>query len=210
MLEAILGGIVAIILSMIANVLTPFFQDFFKIKPVTAPDVPEQEIPEPDPTNVEEWRAQNRAKLESVVGKVYFYGFSYFAMYMAFFIPISLNGGLVNPAVNLIDSKLAIDYVINSDNLSTICAIFGVLAYAPFWKISQFIASFVSSIVVRFTFVNEVKYLAFTVLAMVFWSFFIAGNVSWVLNANADWFDSIKLSLMLWFLLFFAALANKK
>lgn len=210
MLEAILGGMVAIILSMIANVLTPFFQDFFKIKPVTVPDIPEQEIPEPDSSNVEEWRAQNRAKLEAVIGKVYFYGFSYFAMYMAFFVPISFNGGIVNPTVNLIDSKLAIDYVINNDNLSTICAIFGVLTYTPFWKVSQFIASFVSSIVVRFTFVNEVKYLAFTVLAMVFWSFFIAGNVSWVLNANAGWFDSIKFSLMLWFLLFFSALANKK
>ena len=210
MLEAILGGIVAIVLSMIANVLTPFFKDFFKIKPVTVPDTPEQEMPEPEPSNVEEWRAQNRAKLEAVVGKAYFYGFSYFAMYMAFFVPISLNGGLVNPTVNLIDSKLAIDYVISNENLSTICAIFGVLAYAPFWKVSQLIASLVSSIVVRFTFVNEVKYLAFTVLAMVFWSFFIAGNVSWALNANAGWFDSIKLSLMLCFLLFFAALVNKK
>ncbi len=210
MIEAILGGIVAIILSMIANVLTPFFQDFFKIKPVTVPDIPEQQITEPDPLNVEEWRARNRAKLESIVGKVYFYGFSYFAMYMAFFIPLSLNGGLVKPTINLIDTKLAIDYVINQDNLSTICAIFGVLAYAPLWRVSQLIASFVSSIVVQFTFVNEVKYLAFTVLAMVFWTFFIAGNVSWVLNADAGWFDSIKFSLILWFLLFFSALANRK
>jgi len=188
MIEAILGGIVAIILSMIANVLTPVFQNFFKIKPVTVPDIPEQQIPEP----------------------VYFYGFSYFAMYMAFFIPLSLNGGLVNPTVNLIDSKLAIDYGINQDNLSTICAIFGVFAYGPFWKLSQLIASFIGIIVVRFAFVNEVKYLAFTVLAMVFWAFFIAGNVSWVLNADAGWFDSIKLSLILWFLMFFSALANKR
>lgn len=210
MIEAIIGGVVAIILSMIANVLTPFFQYFFKFKLVTVPDAPEHEIQDLESSNVEEWRAQNRAKLEAVVGKVYFYAFSYFAMYMAFFIPISLNGGLVNPTVNLIDSKLAIDYIINKDNLSTICAIFGVLAYAPFWKVSQFIASFISSIVVRFTFVNEVKYLAFTVLAMVFWSFFISGNVSWVLNTNAGWFDSIKLSLILWFLLFFSALANKR
>jgi len=210
MIEAILGGVVAIILSIIANVLTPFFQDLFKTKPVTVPDIPEQQIPDPDPSNVEEWRAQNRAKLEAVVGKVYFYGFSYFAMYMAFFIPLSLNGGIVNPTVNLIDSKLAIDYVINQDNISAICAIFGVLAYGPFWKLSQLIANLVSSVVVRFTFVNEVKYLAFTVLAMVFWAFFIAGNVSWVLNADVGWFDSIKFSLFLWFLLFFSALANKR
>ncbi|PNO57725.1 hypothetical protein MC64_020920 [Aeromonas caviae] len=210
MIEAIFGGIIAIILSMIANVLTPFFQDFFKIKPVTVPDIPERQAPELEPSNVEEWRTQNRAKLEAIVGKVYFYGFSYFAMYMAFFIPLSLNGGLVEPTVNLINSKLAIGYVINQDNLSTICAIFGVLAYAPFWRVSQLIASFISSIVVQFTFVNEIKYLAFTVLAMIFWAFFIAGNVSWVLNADAGWFDSIKFSLILWFLLFFFALANRR
>lgn len=210
MIEAIFGGIIAIILSVIANVLTPFFQDFFKIKPVTVPDIPERQIPELEPSNVEEWRTQNRAKLEAIVGKVYFYGFSYFAMYMAFFIPLSLNGGLVEPTVNLIHSKLEIGYVINQDNLSTICAIFGVLAYAPFWRVSQLIASFISSIVVQFTFVNEIKYLAFTVLAMIFWAFFIAGNVSWVLNADAGWFDSIKFSLILWFLLFFFALANRK
>ncbi|MCD6616812.1 hypothetical protein MF133_17425 [Aeromonas caviae] len=210
MIEAIFGGVIAIILSMIANVLTPFFQDFFKIKPVTVPDIPERQTPELEPSNVEEWRTQNRAKLEAIVGKVYFYGFSYFAMYMAFFIPLSLNGGLVEPTVNLINSKLAIGYVINQDNLSTICAIFGVLAYAPFWRVSQLIASFISSIVVQFTFVNEIKYLAFTVLAMIFWAFFIAGNVSWVLNADAGWFDSIKFSLILWFLLFFFALANRR
>tara|TARA_Y100000588_G_scaffold385623_1_gene479374 strand:+ start:716 stop:1351 length:636 start_codon:yes stop_codon:yes gene_type:complete len=211
MFEAIVGGIVAIILSMIANVLTPFFQDFFKTKPVaTVPEIPDQPMPEPEPANIEEWRAKNRAKLEAVVGKVYFYGSSYFAMYMAFYIPIALNGGLLNPTVNLTESRLAIDYVINKENLSTICAIFGVLAYAPCWKFSQLIANFVSSIVVKFTFVNEVKYLAFTVLAMVFWSFFIAGNVSWVLNAEAGWFDSVKMSLILWLLLFLSALSNKK
>ncbi len=175
-----------------------------------APDIPEQQIQEPDTSNVQEWRAQNRAKLEAVVSKVYFYGFSYFAMYMAFFVPLSSNGGLFNPTVNLIDSKLALDYVINQDNLPTICAVFGVLTYAPFWKMSQLIASLINSIVVRFTFVNEVKYLAFTVLAMVFFAFFVAGNVSWVLNANAGWLDSIKSSLILWVVLFFSALANRK
>ncbi|WP_226646917.1 hypothetical protein [Microbulbifer variabilis] len=209
MIEAILGGVVAIILSMIANVLTPFFQGLFKIKPIIVPEVLEREIPEPPPSDIEEWRTQNRAKLESVIGKVYFYGFSYFVMYMAFYIPISLHGGLFNPTVNLIDSKLTINYIINQENLSTICAIFGILAYAPFWKLSQLIASFIGSIVIRFTFVNEVKYFAFTVLAMIFWAFFIAGNVSWVIHAGASWFDSIKLSLILWFLLFFLALTNK-
>lgn len=210
MLQAILGGIVAIVLSMIANLLTPCLQEFFKIKPVRACEPPEQPIADPEPSNVDEWRAQNRAKLETVVGKVFFYGFSYFAMYMAFYIPLSINGGLLNPTINLIDSRLALDFVIDENNLSTICAIFGVLAFGPFWKLSQLIASIVSSIVVRFTFVNEVKFLAFTVLAMVFWAFFIAGNVSWVLNPEADWFSSIQLSLILWFLLFFSALANKK
>lgn len=211
MLEAILGGIVAIILSMLANILTPIFQDFFKIKHSTISDIHENSIPEPEPepSNVEEWRAKNRAKLDAVVGKVYFYAFSYFTMYMAFYLPIILNGGLLHPVVNLIDSRLAIDYIINENNLSTVSAIFGVLAYGPFWKLSQFIASFISSIIIRFMSVNEVKYLALTVLAMVFWAFFIAGNVSWVLNPKVEWFDSIKLSLILWLLLFFSALANK-
>lgn len=210
MFEAILGGVIAVILSMIANLLTPYFRDFFNIKPPKTPGVPKEQIPAPDPSNVEEWRAQNRAKLEAVVGKVYFYGFSYFAMYMAFYIPMMLKGGLLHPAINLAESKLAIDYIINEDNLSTVCATFGVLAFAPFWKLSQFIAGFISTIIVRFASVNEVKYLAFTVLLMVFWAFFIAGNVSWVLNADAKWFGSIKMSLMLWVLLFFSALPNRK
>ena len=209
MFEAIIGGIVAIILSMIANFLTPFFQDFFNIKPPKVPSVPDSPIAEPEPLNVDEWRRKNREKLNTVLGKVYFYGFSYFAMYMAFYVPIALNGGLLHPIVNLAESKLGIEYIINEDNISMICAIFGILAYAPFWKLSQFIASLISSIVVRFTFVNEVKYLAFTVLSMVFWSFFIAGNVSWVLSIEAEWFDSIKLSLLLCVMVFFAGLAKK-
>lgn len=210
MFEAIIGGVVAIVLSMVANILTPFFQSFFKIEPPALPDISEQPIQEPEPSNIDDWRAQNRAKLETVVGKVYFYGFSYFAMYMAFYIPFMLNGGLIHPTVNIAESKLAIDFIVDENNLSTICAVFGVLAYFPFWKLSQFIASVVSSILVRYTFVNEVKYLAFTVLAMIFWAFFIAGNVSWVLNTQASWFDSVKLSLLLWVLLFFSAFASKK
>jgi hypothetical protein len=209
MFEAIIGGIVAIILSMIANFLTPFFQDFFNIKPPKVPSVADTPIAEPEPLNVDEWRRKNREKLNTVLGKVYFYGFSYFAMYMAFYVPIALNGGLLHPIVNLAESKLGIEYIINEDNISMICAIFGILAYAPFWKLSQYIASLISSIVVRFTFVNEVKYLAFTVLSMVFWSFFIAGNVSWVLSIEAEWFDSIKLSLLLCVMVFFAGLAKK-
>ena len=210
MIEAILGGIVAIVLSMIANVLTPYFQELFKIKPVAVPELTEQPIPDPEPSSVDEWRAQNRAKLEAIVGKAFFYGFSYFAMYMAFYVPLFINGGFLHPTINLIDSKLAIDYTINEENLSTVCAIFGVLAYGPFWKLSQLIAGFVSSIAIRYTFVNETKYLAFTVLAMILWAFFTAGNVAWVLNTNAEWFDSIKLSFILWLLLFLSAIANKK
>ena len=210
MLEAIVGGIVAILLNMISNILTPYFQDFFKGKTATVPEIPEEPIPEPDPLNVEEWRAQNRAKLEAVVGKISFYGFSYFAMFMAFYIPVAINGGLIHPEINLANSKIAIDYIVNEDNLPKLCAIFGVLAYAPFWKLSELIASIVSSVAVKFTSVNEVKYLAFTVLSMIFWAFFIAGNVSWLLTLEASWFDSIKMSLFLWVLLFFSAIANKK
>ncbi|QJQ95376.1 MULTISPECIES: hypothetical protein [Halomonadaceae] len=210
MFEAILGGVVAVVLSMTANVLTPHFQRFFGVKPVTVPDVSDQPAPEPEPENLEEWRAQNRARLEVLVGKVYFYGFSYLAMYMAFYISLAIDGGLLNPSINLAESKLAIDFIIDENNLSTICAVFGVIAFAPFWKLSKVIASLIASVVVRFTFVNDVKLLAFTVLAMVFWAFFVAGNVSWILNPTATWFGSIKLSLMLWLLLFFSALANRR
>lgn len=210
MFEAIFGGVVAVILGMIANILTPHFQRFFGVKPPTVPDVFDQPAPEPQPENLEEWRAQNRARLEALVGKVYFYGFSYLAMYMAFYIPMVMNGGLLNPRINLVDSKLAIDFIIDSNNLSMISAFFGVIAFAPFWKLSKVIASFIASIVVRFTFVNDVKLLAFTVLAMVFWAFFVAGNVSWIFKLEATWFESIKLSLTLWLLLFLSAFANKR
>ena len=210
MIEIIYGGIVAIALGMIANLLTPFVQNLFTIKPVTVPNIPEKQIMEPDSSNIEEWRAQNRVKLETMVSKVFFYAFAYLAMFMALLIPFYLNGGLFNPTANLIDSRLAIDYIINQDNLTKICAIFGILAYGAFWKLSQLIADFITTIAVRFTFVNEVKYLAFTVLVMVFWAFFIAGNVYWILNPDVGWFYSIKYSLILWFLLFFYALSNKR
>ncbi len=210
MFEAILGGIVAIGLSVIANFITPFIQDFFGYQPPSTPEIEvELEIPQ-EPENIEQWRAQNRKKLEKALGTLFFYGFSYFAMYMAFYIPVVFKGGLLDINVNLINSRVGIDYLITSNNLSTICAVFGVLAFFPFWKLSQIIANLVSAIMWHFSFVNELKYLAFTVLAMVFWAFFIAGNISYLLNPEVEWFASIKISLMLWVLLIFSALANEK
>ena len=211
MFEAILGAIVAIGLSVIANLITPFIQDFWGYKPPLSTSELDAELEKPqEPENIEQWRAQNRNKLEKAVGKVYFYGFSYFAIYMAFYVPVMLKGGLLNINVNLINSRVGIDYLITSNNLSTICAVFGVLAFFPFWKLSQIIANLVSTIVWHFSFVNELKYLAFTVLAMVFWAFFIAGNISYLLNPDVEWFVSIKFSLLLWVLLIFFALANTK
>ncbi len=210
MFEAILGGFIAVGLSVFANLITPFFQRLIGQKP---PELPEQH---PKPENVEEsesleeWRAQNREKLESALGKAYLYGFSYFTMYMAFYVPVLLNGGLLNISINLLDTKIAIDYIVTDDNLPTICAVFGVLAYVPFWKLSEIIAGIVASVAWRFTQVNDVKFLAFTVLAMVFWAFFVAGNVSYLLNVDAGWVDSVKSSLLLWILLFAAAFTNKK
>lgn len=201
MIEAFLGAVAAIALGMIANILTPYFQDLFINNPPAAPNVPDQENLNPDQNDLNAWRAQNRARAESIYEKVTFYLFAYGAMYFAFFIPMTMNGGLIDPSIKLIESKLAIDFVINGDNMSKICAIFGVLAFVPCWKLSQIIANVVASIVVRFTFINETKMLAFTVLAMILCAFFIAGNVSWVLSVDAGWIDSIKASLILWFVL---------
>ncbi|WP_295054630.1 hypothetical protein [Sulfuricurvum sp.] len=210
MFDAIMGGIIAIILSIVANILTPYFQNIFKITPASVPDVSEPTFPESDSVSVEESRAINRAKLDIALNKIFFYGYSYFVMYMAFYVPISLHGGLLNPNVNLIDSKFAIDFIINKDNLSMISAIFGVFAYFPFWKLSQLMANFLSSIVTKFIFISELRYLALTAFMMIFWAFFIAGNVTWILNEQATWFNSIKSSLLLWVLLFFAIISNKR
>lgn len=204
MLEGFLGAITAIVLNMIASYLYPYFYNLLKGKLPKLPEIPEpsdKEIIEKEPESVEEWRRKNRATFKRVVEKVYFYAFAYIAMYLAFYIPVSFSGNPIDANIDLSHSRLAIDYVINEENLSKISAIFGVLAYAPFWKLSQMIANVVSSIVIRFTFVNEVKYLAFTALSMLLWAFFIAGNVSWALNPESVWLDTVSTSLILWLVL---------
>ncbi len=210
MLEAILGVIATIGMSVVGNFITLYLQGLTGYKPPSIPDINVTAEKRPEPENLEQWRAKNRKKLGDAVDKVYFHVFSYFAMYMAFYVPIVFAGGLTNIRLNLINSRIGIDYLITSNNLSTICAVFGVLVFFPFWKLSEVIASLLSKVFWHFTSVNDLKKLAFTVLTMVFWAFFVAGNISYLLNPNITWFTSIKFSLMLCGLLFCWTFASKK
>ncbi|MGF1845271.1 hypothetical protein L4C39_19175 [Vibrio clamense] len=204
MFEILLGGIVTVVLGVCVNLITPYCQRIIGIKPPTLPHVPESEVPalpESGDVNLEEWRANNRRNLAKLTNTIFFYGVSYASMYMAFSIPLYLHG-----TVDLASSKLGVSYVVNYDNRSTICAFLAVIAFIPFWFLSKLVANLVASLVIKFTFVNDVKYYAFTVLAMFFWSFFIAGNVSWIINFDAGWVDSMTFPLFIWiaFMLFSA------
>lgn len=215
MFEFMLGAIAAILFGIIANSLTPFFQNLFKIGSIEPQhDKPKDEVePQPEkhqaPNRLEEWRAKNREKLANDTNRILLYLFPYVAMFLSVYAPIMLHGGLFSPSVNLAESRLAIDYIIDETNLSLISAVFGFFLFLPFWEISHVIAMLIAKKLSEYKKIDEIRLLAFISLVMIFWAFFIAGNVSWILNISATWLDSIKTSLLIWVLLSLAAFAQK-
>lgn len=209
MFEFILGAIVAIILGIMANILTPYFQNYFRLKTPKENIKPELDNDDSESNDIEKWRAKNRQKLTNDVNRAILYLFPYFTMFSAIYLSVIFHGGFFNPSVDLLESKLSINFIINEENLSLIAAVIGALLYLPFWKISQILATFIAKKVSEYSKVDEIRYLSFVALIMIFWSFFIAGNISWVLSHSATWFGSIKTSLLIWILLFLSAFTKK-
>lgn len=207
-MEFFLGAIVAIVLGVMANLITPYLEKFFKHDhefeerpPASPPKQPSEDL--------EGWRELNRRELETVVNKVFTYGFSYFAMYLAFYVPLVISGGYIDTSVNLQSTRFGLEFIIDSENISIICAYMAVFLYLPFWKLAQTISSYVCKLLWRFTFINEIKFLAITCMSMIFCAFFIAGNVNYFLSLQAGWWESIRFSLMIGLLVFGAAFLNQ-
>ncbi|WP_429140880.1 hypothetical protein [Aeromonas veronii] len=213
MFEFILGGISSIIFGLVQEIIKPYIFNILKINPTPKTEesieIP-QEIPNPsDEVAVEKWRAYNREKLQLIFSRFYFYAVAYGSVYFAFLASFLFHDAFSNHGFNLTSSKLHIDFIIDNSNASTISAILGVIFFLPLWKASKCIANLIANIMIRFTFVNEIKYLSYAVLSMIFLSFFLSGNISWLLRVDSAWFDSVKTSMILCGLLFAAAFMKR-
>jgi len=132
MIEAIIGAIAAIVLGIAANILTPHVEETLKIGRPKNPPLP-IEIEEPGESasdeELEAWRAYNRRKLKVFWWQVYVYGASFFAMYMAVFLPLSWSAGLSADAINLSFTRLDVDVILNRERFSTLSALLAILLY---------------------------------------------------------------------------------
>lgn len=199
MVEAVLGCLVAIALTYVASGLTSLFKGVFNSKAITEPNIHQASLPITADSVSFVTEPQNLIRSKTAVEKLHCYVFSYFATFLAVYIPFNSNEALQGSAINLMESRLAFDIVVEWQYLPVMCAILSIIAFGPLWKIAQLMASAVAGIASRYTAVGELKYLSFTVLSMVFLAVFISGNLSWSLNPEAIWFESIKLSLIFCF-----------
>lgn len=206
-MEVFLGAVMAIVLGVTANLISPYVKEFMGVR-YGFDEQPPPSMPEP-PNDLKGWREFNKRKLETTVSKMFTYGFSYFAMYLAFYVPLVISGGFINTSVNLQPTRLGLEFVIDSENISIICACMAVFLYFPFWKLAKTISLYVCKLLWQFTFINEIKFFAIACMAMIFCAFFIAGNINYFLNLQAGWWESIRFSLMIGFLVFGAAFLNQ-
>ncbi|MBE0448854.1 MAG: hypothetical protein IBX64_12325 [Actinobacteria bacterium] len=194
MVEAIIGAVVAIALGIAANILTPHVEKKLKIRRLRNPPKPIESY-EPDENasdeELEAWRSNNRRKAELLFWQIYVFGASFFAMYMALFLPLSWSSGISTESINLATTRLGLDVVLLHQNFSTISAIFAIILYIPCWYVAQKIADLITSIALRYGAVNEIRYGAFIALGMFFMALLIAGHVIFILNPSKGYIESV-------------------
>lgn len=196
MVEAIIGAVVAIALGIAANILTPHVEEKLRIR---RPNNPPKSVEDYEPDDnasdeeLEAWRANNRRKAELLFWQIYVFGTSFFAMYMAVFLPLSWSAGIAEGSINFADTRLGLDLVLQRENFSSVAAIFAIVLYIPCWYVAQKIADLITSIALRYGAVNEVRYGAFIALGMFFMALLVAGHMIFILNSSKEYFESVVL-----------------
>ena len=194
MVEAIIGSVAAIALGIAANILTPHVEKTLQIhRPNNPPKLDEGYEPDENASDeeLESWRANNRRKVELLFWQIYVYGASFFAMYMAVFLPLSWSAGIAEEGINLVDTRLGLDIVLHRENFSSVAAIFAIVLYIPCWYVAQKIADLITSVAFRYGSVNEVRYGAFIALGMFFMALLVAGHMIFILNTSKGYFESV-------------------
>ncbi|WP_286271633.1 hypothetical protein [Thalassotalea hakodatensis] len=195
MLEAIIGGVVAIALGVAANIITPHVENKLKIRLPDHPSKTENFEPNKNASDdeLEVWRANNRRNAQLLFWKFYVFGASFFAMYLAVFLPLSWSAGISENSINLAGSRLGFDYTVTRDNFSTVATIFAMILYIPCWYVAQKIADLITSIAHRYGAVNEIKYGVFIALGMLFMALLVAGHMIFILNPSKSYIESVVL-----------------
>ncbi|HFC30475.1 MAG TPA: hypothetical protein ENJ44_05475 [Oceanospirillales bacterium] len=211
MLEAIIGGVVAIALGIAGNILTPHVEDKLRLRSPKNPPKPEiLELPseEASDEDLEAWRAQNRRTLELFWWQVFVYGASFFVMYLAIKIPLNWSAGIGAEGLDFSTTRLGLNFVLSSDKFSLIAVALGIILYIPCWYVAQRIANLVTTFALRYSSVNEIRYGAFVTLGMFFMALIVAGHVIYVLNSTKGYIDSVVLPFIV--LLIIGAFASSR
>ena len=206
MLEAITGGILAIVLGIAANILTPHVEDKLRLNRPKNPPKPkniEQPLENATDEELEAWRAQNRRKRELFWWQVYVYGASFFAVYMSINLPLNFSAGIGTEGLDFSSTRFPFNGYLAKEHFSFISAALGILLYIPCWYVAQQVANLVTAFALRYGVVSEIRYGAFIALGMFFMALLIAGHTVYLLNPMKGYVESVLLPFMV---LFFVAM----
>jgi len=185
-----------------AAILTPYVIKFFNLKvPSTHVNLEDIEIPlGRNDDNLESWRKNNRLSFEDFSSRVLLFVTSFYAMFVATYVPISLQGGILESSLDLNFTRLHIDYILLGDSYYLASIILASLLYLPCFYLSTKIANLVTRLIYKYRHTSKKQYRSFVFLSMVFLALVIAGQVVFILNPGSSWIDSM---LIVFILIFF-------
>lgn len=143
----------SIILSIVGNLLTPFFQKLFgqwipfaSSKSKAEPSTPPAPMPAStdSPTQIEDLRARNRERMQATFGLVLLYSITAFVLYGVIAAPAYFKAvgelRLNESGFSLAETRLDMDLWISRDLITTLAITIAAFFYIPILKIAQQLA----------------------------------------------------------------------
>ena len=201
-----------VLVGIIANLLTPYIKKKFqpKIKIKQKPTITNIQPESKNDQSIETWREFNKRKLCNNLVAIFFYGASYWVLFYAFFMPLSFYSFPDGINVNLTNSKIPINYIINEKNIYIICMVLAIFTFFILIPFIKYLTNRLCGFLWKYIEITQLKYNAIFLLITFFMSTFLMGNIHYLLHIDATWWNSIKYYLLILPALVFVAFAAGK
>ena len=194
-------SIIAVILSIIGNLLTPTAKRVLRWpaepndpRPLSPPELVEP----PSEDDKERIRAYNRDRLERASRIIRIHGITFFFLFGAFYLPLMLKS-MPSADIPFSATRLAIlgwDLSFNHERLGWYSFALTLSLYVPLWLLSQPLGHFVATIWDQLQKVTPTRYASLIALSFFALSFIVAGHWVYVLFPSNTYLVSLAIPFL--------------
>jgi hypothetical protein len=154
---------------------------------------PQQDPSEPgyDPQTIVEWRLRNQNVWKERYAQAFFYGATFYFLYMAIAFPFGLIMHPMDAEVNLSTTRLHLNRVLDVESAKGMAAMLALLFHLFLWRGAVWAAEHIKGALNPVMGMPLLKFGAVASALIAVAALFIAGNLYYMVDPSADYLRSI-------------------